>query len=374
MVALFLAMMLAVVACESGGTDDVEADSDEANESDNADEAADNGTDDEQPPDSDFESSVAIGTHSVGTSFHTVGSALSSLISSHTSLEASVFPAGGPSVYIPDIHAGDLAFGYPSVIDAGWGYRGGPGFDEASPSIRTVASGATLRGSGITVRQDSGIETIEELEGERVGSDYGGAAVSEAFVELGLASVGLDWEDTQQVPIAETAAGIDSLRAGQVDAISGLSPVAPDIVDAHAAVPLKVLPVANLTPEDIENGVPEDVQSVIDEIAPGATLATEAAGTGILDEDTVLIEHPTHLISSTNVPDETVYEVLEAIWEHHEELHDSHPLGEWYPEDMLSDVNQAPYHDAAVQFYEDQGVWTDEHQERQDELLEQAEG
>jgi len=283
-----------------------------------------------------------------------------------------VVPTAGPNAWMPDLEAGNVDFGILSVIDVGWAMEGGPGYESEAENLRTVVQGAALYGSGMTVRADPGIERIEELEGLRVASDYGGNVVSARFMELGLESVGLSWDDVDAIPVADVSTGIDALRNGQIDAVSGASPTSSLLLDAHQATPVRILPVGNYTPADIADGVPSETQEIIDRLIPGATLATQPAGTGMLEEETVLIQHRVQLVSSDHVTADTVYAVLDALWTHYEDMHDAHPLAEWVPEDMVPAALRAPYHEGAVQFYEDQGVWTDEHQQAQQELLEQA--
>ncbi|MQB01736.1 MAG: TAXI family TRAP transporter solute-binding subunit [Actinobacteria bacterium] len=330
-----------------------------------ADEAVEGGTEGSAQTTGD---AASIATHAVGLSYHTVGSALASLISNHSDISATVVATAGPNAWMPDLEAGNVDFGLLSVVDVGWSMEGGPGYENPAEHLRTVAQGAALHGSGLTVRADSGIERIEDLAGRRVASDYGGNVISARFVELGLESVGVGWDNVDAVPVADVSTGIDALRNGQVDAISGAAPTSPNLLDAHVATPVRILPVGNHTPADIADGVPSETQEMIDRLIPGATLATQPAGTGMLEEETVLIQHRVQLVSSDHVTADTVYAALDALWENYEEMHDAHPLAQWVPEDMVPSAPRAPYHEGAVQFYEDQGVWTDEHQQAQEEL------
>ncbi|MQB01200.1 MAG: TAXI family TRAP transporter solute-binding subunit [Actinobacteria bacterium] len=314
-------------------------------------------------------SRASIGTHSVGQSYHTVGSAVASLISSHTDIAASVVPSAGPNAWMPDLEAGVIDFGVLSSVDVGWAMEAGPGFNEPAENMRMVLQGAPVLGAGFAVRADSGIATIADLVGKRVASDYGGNVIAGKILEANLASVGMTWDDVVEFPVPDISTGADALRGGQVDGMFGASPATAIIQDLDAAVPLRILPIGDYEPADIADEVPADAQAMLDEILPGATLGIEEAGTGMLEEDTVMVEHRVTFVSSDRVSPATVHATLAAIWENYEELQDAHIMAQWVPDDMVPAAPRAPYHEGAVAFYEEQGVWTEEHQAAQDELL-----
>lgn len=333
--------------------------------------AAEEGTEDDQSAqdsDSGVSGSVGVATHPVGQAYHAVGTAVASLVSSHSPVEASVVPSAGPNAWMTDLEEGNIEFGLLSAIDTGWAMEGGPGYSEPVENMRLMAEGAVVHGNGLTVRDDSEFESISDLEGRRIASDYGGNVIAGAIIEAELASVGLGWEDVDSFPVPDIVSGIDALRAGQADAVFGAA-VIPALVEAHAAEPMRFLPFGNYQPEDIADGTPDEAQEVLDEIIPGAVLDVQSAGVGMLEEDMVSVAHPVNMVAGAHVDEDVVYAVLEAIWEHREEMHDAHPMAAWTQDVMPTEDPQAPYHDGAVRLYEDVGVWTDAHQEAQDELL-----
>lgn len=313
--------------------------------------------------------SITVGSHQVGTSYHNVATALSATLSNHTDHAATVQPYAGPNAWMPSLRSGDVNFGLLSAVDASWAYTGGPGYDEPVEEARLVTNGATQTYIGIASVDGAGITTTAGVEGNRVGSDYGGNIFANEIVAAQLNSVGLDWDSVTQVPVPDAAGGLDAMRNRQADASTGVTPTTPGLVDLNSAMQVIPLPFGDLEPADIEDGVPEDMQAILEEYIPGSSLTVVPAGTGVVEEDVVAVAFDVQMISTEDVDAALVSEVIAAVWEHHEELHDSHALGEWVPENMVPVEFGVPYHEGAIEFYEAEGVWTDEHDARQQELL-----
>lgn len=311
---------------------------------------------------------ITIGTHAVGGAFHALGSGVASLISRHTDYRGSVQPYSSPNAWMPDLNAGKIQLGLISGIDAEWAANGGPGFEEPANNLRLVLRGNELGNLGLVTTENTDITSLGGLEGKPVASDYGAGIVNKRLAGADLKSVGLDWKDVNQVPVADAFVALDGLRAGQFVASVGLAPTTPDIVELDAAIGLRPLPFGGYAPGDIANGVPEEAQKILDDQVPGATLGVAEAGDGMLEEDTVLIQYPLQVVASTHASDQAIHEALSAIWKNHEELSDVHPWGaEWDPKAMPTTQLPVPYHGGAKKFYRDAGVWTDEHERAQKE-------
>jgi hypothetical protein len=315
---------------------------------------------------------VTIATHATGGAYHSVGSGIAKLITEKSGMRGIVQPTAGPNAWMSDMEAGNIDFGLLQALDAGWAYTGGPGYENAAKNLRIVLAGNTSYNLGLVVKGDSGINTLEDLKGKRVGSDYGGNVSMSVLVEASLASAGLSYNDVNTVPVPEFNTGLSNLLNGVLDATNGASPDTPRTMEVDTAVNLKVLPFGNLTPEDIVKGVPENLMSLLQEYAPGVTLEVAPAGTGILDEPTVVYAYRIYLAASTHTNEDAVYMMLKTMYEHHKEIADVHPWLRGFQAATMLDLNApVPYHDGAIRFFKEIGVWTDEHQKRQDSLLAQ---
>ena len=84
----------------------------------------------------------------------------------------------------------------------------------------------------------------------------------------------------------------------------------------------------------------------------------------------MLIAYPSVMVSTSETSEDVVYTVTKATWENYEEMHAVHPWWDgWTREEMVPVKPAAPYHDGAIKFFKEIGVWTEEHQAAQDELL-----
>ncbi|MGG0717416.1 TAXI family TRAP transporter solute-binding subunit [Robertmurraya massiliosenegalensis] len=352
---VFILLIFVLAACSESGTEQVDS-----GNTGTVDENQNNGNGGEE---AELPDVVSIVTHAQGGGYHTVGSGLASVISDNTPIRAIVQPTAGPNAWMSDMAAGRVDFGLIAGPDAAWAQSGGPGFDNATENLRVLFGGPLLSNSGLAVREDSGIDSLADLKGKRVGSDYGGNVFSDLIAEALLASAGLTWDDVKEVPVPDTNTALTSLQNGAVDAVIAASYTSPNTMEVHQAVGLKILPFADLKPEDIQDGLPDDLQAIMDDLLPGVFLHPAPGGEGILTEDTLLPSYEMFMVATEDTSPETVYTVLKAIWENSEKMHDIHPwTANLSPDNMATTKPPIPYHEGAVKFYKEIGVWTDEHE------------
>lgn len=76
------------------------------------------------------------------------------------------------------------------------------------------------------------------------------------------------------------------------------------------------------------------------------------------------------MAASTHTSPDAVYLILKAITDNLEELKPVHPwLQSWSLETMLDLNAPIPYHDGAIKFFKEKGLWTEEHDQMQKALL-----
>jgi hypothetical protein len=371
MLVLSLSLVLLLTACgesggnESGGSGGNESGSPSNGESGGEGEGGSGG----EGASGELDTSIAIGTHATGSGYHKVGAGFAKIISDYSEIAANVRPMAGPQAWMPELKGGVLEFGLMASPDVVLARTGGPGYDEPVENLRLVFGGMPMYNTGYGVRADSDIKSLKDLKGKRVATEFGGNYLMGQQSRAALASVGLSYDDVVQVPVPEFMASLDALQDGNVDAAYPASPDAAKAIEvANAVGGIRVLPFGDLKPEDIANGVPEEMQAILDKYTPATSLAVVPAGTGILEEDTVMLYYYMTMVTSADVSEETVYQVLKAIWEHTEEMHNvSSYTAELSPEMMLVEFPPAPYHDGAKKFYQEMGVWNENHEKLVDE-------
>ena len=314
---------------------------------------------------------IGLGTHSVGGAFHASGVGFASMVTDETGVRLIVQPYAGPSAWMPDFASGTLETGLLSAVDAAWAYNGEQHFDEPVTNMRMLLQGNQLANVAWIVRSDSDIERLTDMRGRRAVADLGGVQVTRAILEAELKSVGLDWDDLVPVPVTDLGQSIDALREQRVDAAWGGSPESGQLLELDSAVGVRVLPFGELEPADLDDGVPAEMQAILDEVLPGSTLTVVAAGSGAVHEDTVTIAYPLVLVGNAEtLSEDAAYEITKASWEHTDKMADAHPwLAEWSRDTMLMPNAPVPYHDGAIRFFKEVDAWSDEMEQRQQSLL-----
>lgn len=316
----------------------------------------------------ELESSVNIGTHAVGGAYYAMGTGVAKIISENTPVKATVLPYAGPDAWMPEMREGIINLGIMSGVDLTWAYKGEVVFDEPTPEIRLVLNGNQVNHCTFTVIGSSGIKSISELKGKRVGYEYGGNKFTNLLVDAALASVGLSIDDCVKVPLTDLATASRALQERRVDAVFTGSSTTPSSVQLDQSLGIRVLPFGDLKPADLAGGIPRDMQALIDKYVPGATLTVCPVG-GTVKEETVLLAYPIDLVASANLSEDAVYAIMAAIWEKHADLAAANAWGiGWIPDNFTIDTQPVPYHDGSVRFFKEKGVWTDAMQARQDEL------
>ena len=310
-----------------------------------------------------------IGTHGSATWFYLVGSGIASVVSDHSGMRAMVQPYAGPSAWIPDLASGAISFGVISYTEAAFTYFANFEGVPVTPKMRQVMRGNTATNIGWIAAVDSEINKLSDMRGKVIAGSYGGTLFTLALLTAELDSVGLTWDDVTVVPVSDVSTGLVLLGEGTVLACSGGTATQATTVELDRKTKLQILPFGELTPEDIKDGVPDWCKVVLERHLPGTTLVVQQP-MGIQMEPTVVYSYPMMLASSTNISDDVVYAVLAACYDHNAELVQiDNWLRDWTIANMFDPDFPLPYHNGAIRFYKELGLWDDAAQARQDYLL-----
>jgi uncharacterized protein len=315
----------------------------------------------------ELESSITFGTHPQGLAQYTIGSAFASKISSETGISATASPFAGPNAFMDLLNEGKLDFGILNNFDLYWAYQGIEEYDEPNVNLRMFIRFGELVQGPIMVRQDSGINSLKDLKGKKVATNFAGAKALNNIVEAALESVGLTWDDVKPVPVTSALDGYEAMTNGQVDATFG-SPASAAVQELEATVPIKFLNYGDIAPSEVANVTDKQIEPLTSRL-PGAGLFVTKQG--VMDEEQTLVSFPFVVGVSAHLSEEATYQSIKAIWENYEELKKSHGwLADLTPEMMFYPEFIAPYHDGVVRFFKEEGIWNDEAEARQQELLE----
>ncbi len=293
---------------------------------------------------------ITIGTGGVTGVYYPAGGAICRLVNQGRDdhgLRCSAESTAGSIFNLNAISQGELDMG---VVQSDWqyhAYHGSDQFEEAGANedLRAVFS---LHPEPFTVvaRADSGIEHFEDLPGTRVNVGNPGSG-QRGVVEMLFDLYGWTFDDLElasELPSREQA---QALCDNRVDAILfTVGHPSASIQEATTTCDTNVIPVTG-----------EIIDTLVDE-QPFYFRATIPGGMyDGTDEDVETFGVGATFVSSANVPAESVYAVVSAVFENLEQFTELHPaFSILEAESMSTEGLSAPIHDGAMQYYEEVGL------------------
>ncbi|MBI2091198.1 MAG: TAXI family TRAP transporter solute-binding subunit [Deltaproteobacteria bacterium] len=306
--------------------------------------------------------SATLATHAVGSLTNAIGTGIAIVVSRHTPTTVRVQPFAGPPAWLPSMDKGETDMGILASADAITSYKGIVLYKRPFKNTRLVIVGGTSQ-FGYYVAKDSPLETVADLKGKRVPTDFPGIPIVRLAGIAALATAGLTYNDIVKVPASDLAGAAQAFLEGRVDA-GWYSIGSPAIEEANARVGgVKFLSVISR---------PEGAKRMAD-IYPGSYPSVLKAGsaTGVV-KDTTLLTIDFYLVASKDLNEEAVYEIVKMLWVHNQELGEANPiLKAWRRERMVSLNASIPYHGGAIRFFKESGAWSKEMEDIQAKLLKQ---
>jgi TRAP transporter TAXI family solute receptor len=306
-------------------------------------------------------SKQVFATNGVGSAANRVGAAISGVVSQKTSHTMVATAYAGPSVYVPLLSQGRAQFGFMNGVDSLHAYRGTkPYYNQAHSDFRLAAIGLTNFHAWV-VRKDSGIRTAADLKGKRIAGIYAGHSTCRQLASAHLANYGLTPNDVTIVPSTGAVSSIKLLASGRVDAATCAVVGMGVIREADAQIGVRHL---SMDPS------PEAVTRFREKFPSGQPVKVDSHVGPALPEPTWVWEYPFYLVTSTNTSDQAVYDTVKAVWENLDDLRGTMAaFNRWKKERMASVGATVPYHDAAIRFYKEKGVWSSELEAQQTQQL-----
>lgn len=293
---------------------------------------------------------ITIGTGGQTGVYYVVGQSICRLVNRNTAetgIKCTAPSTGGSIANINAIQAGDMTMG---VAQSDWqfhAYNGDvPEFegDKKFEDLRAVFS-VHPEPFNVVARADSGIETFEDLKGKRVNVGNPGSG-QRGTMEVVLDAVGWTMGDFSLASELKPAEQSAALGDNKVDAIIyTVGHPNGSIQEATSTVDARLIPV---TGEAIDKLVEEN---------PYYAKATVPGGmyTGN-DEDVETFGVKATFVTSADVPDDMVYEVVKSVFDNFDRFKGLHPAFEnLEPEAMIAEGNSAPLHPGAEKYYKEQG-------------------
>ena len=290
---------------------------------------------------------LSVGTAPPGGAFFVVGSALAEVInesSGELGYSVTAEATSGSQENIRRLASGELDFALSNAAITYFAVRGSEGWDRAYQvrSVMTLAPNVAL----FITQNDSGISTLEDLQGHRVTVGPAGAGF-EYFVEPILAAHGITYDDFSPLNATQQAA-VDMLTDGSAEAtfLGGAVPTA-SITQAAASMEITFIPFGD-----------NEKQRLIDDYLffrpatiPADTYRGQAEPFEGLDVGSM------HFITSADTPEDLVYFVTQVLYTNRELVIEKHAAGRAInPNNVIRDTG-TEFHPGAIRFYREIGIW-----------------
>ncbi|MDD9727512.1 TAXI family TRAP transporter solute-binding subunit [Roseovarius sp. SK2] len=209
--------------------------------------------------------------------------------------------------------------------------KGDPAFDE----IRALFPIPSLT-MHFVMSEESGATTLDDLEGKTIllGKGSFGATEGEKYLDLfGLA-------DKVEIADVELSNAVPAMQNGQIDGfVTAGSWPAPNVVEAAASTGVTVL---SLSDEQIA----ETKRTRL--VIPAGTYAGQ-------DEEIVTTSLPVAAYTTTQMDDETAYQLTKTYWENKARLAESSAWWNGVDEGLMENIT-GQIHPGAVRYYEEAGM------------------
>ncbi|GAB5505078.1 MAG: TAXI family TRAP transporter solute-binding subunit [Rhizobiaceae bacterium] len=293
---------------------------------------------------------VTIGTGGVTGVYYPTGGAICRLVNrgrSEHGIRCGVESTGGSVFNINAVRGGELEFG---VAQSDWQYHAFNGtsrFEEQGPfeGLRAVFS-VHPEPFTVVARADAGISSFEDLKGKRVNVGNPGSG-QRGTMEVLMDKMGWSMGDFAVASELQAAEQSQALCDNNIDAmVYTVGHPSGSIQEATTACDSVLVNVAN------------DAVTALVEENPFYRVATIPGGMYRgNDADTKTFGVGATFVTSADVSEDVVYEVVKAVFENMDQFRGLHPaFANLDPKEMANDGLSAPLHPGAEKYYREAGL------------------
>ena len=295
------------------------------------------------------ESFVTIGTGGQTGVYYAVGQSICKLVNrggDEHGIKCTAPSTGGSVANLNAINAGEMDMG---VAQSDWqyhAYNGTSKFEDqgANGELRAVFS---VHPEPFTViaRSDAGIESFADLKGKRVNIGNPGSG-QRGTMEVVMEKTGMTMDDFKLASELKSSEQSAAMCDNNVDAIIfTVGHPNGSIKEATTSCDAKLIPVTGAEIDALVGDNDYYAKAVIPGgMYNGSDADTETFGVGAT------------FVSSTNTDEETIYQIVKAVFENFDRFKKLHPaFANLKEEDMIVNNLSAPLHDGAAKYYKEKG-------------------
>jgi uncharacterized protein len=332
------ASALLLTACNGNGNgDDVEVD--------DADPTADETEDDEEAADGDRPDFLTLATGSTGGTYFPLGGAMAGVWNDNIEdLRVSTQSSGASVDNLQLLDAGEVEL-IMAVNGVAADAMEGEG-DFGEPLDFAFLGNIYGEVMQVVAHGDSGIESIEDMEGATVAIGPPGSG-TEVIARQMLEAVGLDPDsdiDARQESFGDAA---DGLRDGQIDAVFAILALpAGSIEDVATGTDLTFVSIG----DDL-------VQQLLDADETLSELTVDAETYPGQDEDVTWVTNWATLYAPSDLHEDGVYDLVSVLYDQNESIAEAHEVGSQIQIDTALDGRaDIPIHPGAERYFDEVGA------------------
>lgn len=293
---------------------------------------------------------VSIGTGGVTGVYYAAGGAICRLVNKDRGTDGvrcSVESTGGSVFNVNTIKAGELDLGVVQS-DVGYNAYNGEGQFKDGGAYKKLRSVFSIHPEPFTVlsRKEANINTFDDFKGKRFNVGNPGSGTRASMDQL-LQAMGLDNSFFSLASELRPDEHGPALCDGKIDGfIYGVGHPSANIQDPTTSCGAKLIPLTGAAVDKLVETYPYYAKAVI----PGGLYPNNP-------DDVQTYGVLATFVTSEDVPEESVYNVVKAVFDNFDDFKRLHPaLANLKKEDMVKNGLSAPLHKGAEKYFKEKGL------------------
>ena len=285
-----------------------------------------------------------------GSILHAQASVIAKVVQDNSKLQVRVIGYGGDTGILEAVNSKKSDFWILDVGESADAFHGrGTWKGNAKKNLRT---GITMYGFQMAfwVRKDSGINTIADLKGKRVPSEWVQQTGVIPHTTAVLAAGGVTYDQVVKVPEVNVVRAADDFKAGKLDLLF-FAVGAPKVAEVASSVGgLKLLPM-DVLPDSEARMKKVRREYYFSTVNPAPHIAGVEKPSKVQTIDVVIGV-------GAHVPDAVVHQFVKAMRENKNGLVAGHPNFRQFDETGAGKLQPSlPHHPAAIKYFREAGIW-----------------
>ncbi len=293
---------------------------------------------------------VGFATLPPGSILHAQASVIAKVVQDNSKVQVRVIGYGGDAPILDAVNTQQADFLLLDVGEIADAYKGeGNWKGKPKPNLRTAI---TMYGSQMAfwVKKESGINSIADLKGKRVPSEWTQQTAVLPHTTALLNAGGITYRDVVKVPEMNVVRAADDFKAGKLDLLF-FAVGAPKVAEVAASVGGLRLRPMNKLPDAERRMKKVRTEYYFSTVNPAPHIAGVDQPSRVQTIDVVVAVSP-------HVKDDVVYQFVKALRENKKSLVEGHPNFDRFDEkDAGKRQPRLPHHPGAVKYFKEAGIW-----------------